>query len=182
MLYAGDLPIFFINLWKIFFIMKKDWKEMKKLGRPKAIATPEKLWELACEYFEEIDDNPFTKEELIKGGMFAGDKGTINLKRPYTWDGFSVSLYTKGIISKIKDYKENTDCRYEDYQPIIRAIGEVIWAQKFEGAAVGIFNSNIIAREIGLSEKLEQSITLDQPLFTEVSTGKTLVVEESLLD
>ena len=123
-----------------------------------------------------------SKEELIKGGMFAGDQGTINLKRPYTWDGFSVFLYTKGIISKIKDYKENTDCRYEDYQPIIRAIGEVIWAQKFEGAAVGIFNSNIIAREIGLSEKLEQSITVDQPLFPEESTGKTLVVEESLLD
>ena len=37
--------------------------------------------------------------------------------------------------------------------PIIHKIEEIIYNQKFEGAAVGIFNSNIIARDLGLSDK-----------------------------
>ena len=45
--------------------MKRDWNKLKKVGRPKAIPSPERLWELACDYFEDVDNNPIQKEELI---------------------------------------------------------------------------------------------------------------------
>lgn len=34
-------------------------------------------------------------------------------------------------------------------------VEEIIRTQKFEGAAVGAFNANIIARDLGLSDKKE---------------------------
>ena len=164
--------------------MKRDWNKLKKIGRPKAIPTPERLWELACDYFEDVDNNPIQKEELIKGGMFAGDKGTVNLQRPYTWDGFSSWLYINGVINKLDDYRLNTGDAYSNFQGIIRAIGEVMRSQKFEGASAGIFNSNIIARELGLAEKSESTVSIEQPLFPEDSTGRvvTQTDDESLLD
>lgn len=39
-----------------------------------------------------------------------------------------------------------------------------IYTQKFEGAAVGAFNSNIIARDLGLADKkeIDASVTVDR--------------------
>ena len=164
--------------------MKRDWNKLKKVGRPKAIPTPERLWELACDYFEDVDNNPITKEELIKGGMFAGDKGIINLQRPYTFEGLEVYLYLNGIISKLDDYRANTGGAYSDFQDVIRTIEKTIRTQKFEGASAGIFNSSIIAAELGIAKKIEQTVTIEQPLFPEDSTGRvvTQTEDESLLD
>lgn len=164
--------------------MKRDWNKLKKVGRPKAIPTPERLWELACDYFEDVDNNPIQKEELIKGGMFAGDKGKVNLQRPYTFEGLEVYLYLNGIISKLDDYRANTGGAYSDFQDVIRMIEKTIRTQKFEGASAGIFNSSIIAAELGIAKKIEQTVTMEQPLFPEDSTGRvvTQTEDESLLD
>jgi hypothetical protein len=40
-----------------------------------------------------------------------------------------------------------------------------MYAQKFEGAASGAFNANIIARDLGLADKTEMKVTEEQPLF-----------------
>lgn len=40
-----------------------------------------------------------------------------------------------------------------DYVDIITRIREVIRTQKFEGAAAGFLNANIIARDLGLKEQ-----------------------------
>lgn len=37
-------------------------------------------------------------------------------------------------------------------------IDEIIYKQKFEGAAVGAFNANIIARDLGLADKKDVDI------------------------
>lgn len=163
--------------------MQRDWDKIKKIGRPKAIPTPERLWELACDYFKDVDANPIQKEELIKGGMFAGDKGTVNLQRPYTFEGLEVFLYHNGIISKLDDYRANTYGNYGEFQDVVRVIEKTIRTQKFEGASSGIFNASIISAELGIAKKVEQTITMEQPLFPEESTGKTVTQEdESLLD
>lgn len=41
----------------------------------------------------------------------------------------------------------------KDFSAVINKIEEIIYQQKFEGAAVGLFNSNIIARDLGLRDK-----------------------------
>ena len=45
----------------------------------------------------------------------------------------------------------------EDFSAVISMVEEIIETQQFEGAAVGAFNANIIARKLGLADK--QDIT-----------------------
>jgi len=45
----------------------------------------------------------------------------------------------------------------EDFLHILSRIDNIIYTQKFEGAAVGAFNANLIARDLGLTEKTDNS-------------------------
>ena len=45
----------------------------------------------------------------------------------------------------------------EEYQWVTNAVADIIYAQKFEGAAAGMLNPNIIARDLGLADKKELS-------------------------
>ena len=141
------------------------WEGRKKIGRPKAIQTPQKLWDLACEYFQSVDENPGFKKDFIKGGESAGTIVDIETMRPYTWEGLEDFLFQKGIITNLDDYRQNTDGRYQDYAGIIRAIGKVIFNRNFSGAAMNFLNSNLIARQLGLAEKTQLKVTGEQPLF-----------------
>lgn len=144
------------------------WDKRKGLGRgrPKAISTPELLWDLAQAYFEEVDENPFMKQEVLKGGPSAGKIIGVPTIRPYTWKGFENYLFFNKIASDLEKYRYNFDEAYGDYVGIITCIGSIIYTQKFEGASVGAFNANIIARELGLSEKTQSEIKItEQPLF-----------------
>ena len=46
----------------------------------------------------------------------------------------------------------------EDFLTIISYIEETCYSQKFEGAAADFFNSNIIARDLGLVDKKQLDV------------------------
>ena len=52
----------------------------------------------------------------------------------------------------------------EDFAGVIKQIEHIIRTQKFEGAAAGFLNPNIIARDLGLVEKSEQKVDLEMSL------------------
>lgn len=133
-------------------------------GAKKAIETPDYLWMLACQYFNSIDENPFLKQELTKFGQPV----EIQNLKPYTWAGLEDYLFEKGIISTLQDYKSNRDGRYDSFVEVVRAIDNVIYNNKFEGAAVNAFNSNIIARDLGLVDKSAVQVSEEQPLFDDI--------------
>lgn len=151
-------------------------------GKAKAFKNPQHLWRLACEYFERVDNNPFLKQEQRKG-LIKIDKDAIidsetlseiknpvvELKniRPYTWMGFTDYLFEKGYISTMQDYKSNREGKYDDYVEVIRVIDDIMYSRKFEGAAVGAFNASIIARDLGLVDKVQNQVTMEQPLFAD---------------
>ncbi|MGL5913119.1 MAG: terminase small subunit [Bacteroidales bacterium] len=137
----------------------------KKVGRPKTFKNAAQLFKLACEYFKRVDENPYHKEDFIKGGEMAGDIVKLKIMRPYTWEGLEAYLFEKGYISTLKDYQSNREGRYEEFVPIIRAITKIMYDQKFSGASVGVFNANIIARDLGLVDKSNVTVTKEQPLF-----------------
>lgn len=122
----------------------------KKVGRPKAIESPEKLWTLACEYFKEVDENPLSKDDFVKGGEHAGMRLVYRLKRPYTWMGLDNYVFRKGIVHDLSDYRINANGAYGEFRDVVRQIDRVMYEQKFDGAAAGIFHQAIIARELGL--------------------------------
>lgn len=133
------------------------WKKMKELGkktlgRPKKIESPEQLWQYACEYFEEVDNNPHKHEDFIRAGDKAGNKVHLKNIKPYTWAGLDGMLFRRGIIVKTEDYRLNRGGKYSDFSGVIAHIDSIMWNQKFTGASVGAFKENIIARDLKLKE------------------------------
>ena len=126
------------------------WKLRSKHGRDKLFATPELLWEAACEYFKWCDENKWERvETTVKSN--GTDIKTIPIERAYTLTGLCLYLNCNSKYFNNFD-KQNND---EDFNYIITCIRETIYTQKFEGAAAGVFNSNIIARDLGLTDKKE---------------------------
>lgn len=133
----------------------KYWENRKKHGRPKALKTPKDLWEYACDYFQRCDDNPWIKVDY-KGKDV--ERVEIPTSVPYTWEGLENYLFEREVLVKLDDYKSNKEGRYEDFTDIIRTIGRIIYDRKMTGAIVGVYNSNIIARELGLTDKKETTV------------------------
>jgi hypothetical protein len=116
-----------------------------KHGRNKKYTDPKGLLAACYEYFEDCDSNPWFKKEALKGGDRAGEIIDIPTSRPYTKKGLCIFI---GIDEKTWDsYK-----LMEDFLPVTTHVESIIYTQKFEGAAVGAFNANIIARDLGLKE------------------------------
>jgi hypothetical protein len=123
------------------------WKlaDPDKIGRPRIFDTPKDLWNCAVEYFTECDKNPIVVEETTTTAKGKFRKKTKH-KVPYTWEG----LYIFIEVCNLDHYKKN-----KEFSGILTHIGNIIRNQKYTGAAVGIFNANLIARDIGLKEKTE---------------------------
>jgi hypothetical protein len=120
-----------------------------KHGRDKLFSTPDTLWEAACEYFKECDDNPWMKKELIKGGNKSGDTIDVEVGRPYTIAGLCIFLDID--TETFRNYAEEES--YKDFFRVTAHIKSIIRTQKFEGAAVGLFNPSIIAQDLGLANR-----------------------------
>jgi len=130
----------------------KYWKKAdpSKIGRPARFENPLEYWTAVCKYIEWVEENPMKEEKLFHyQGQISRDE--INLMRPYTWEGFYAYLGTPHLDY----YKEK-----KDFLGIIKHVDNVFRNQKFSGAAVGLFNSNIIARDLGLKEKTENETNL----------------------
>jgi hypothetical protein len=151
------------------------WKLRSKHGRDKLFKTPKLLWEAACEYFQWCDDNPWQKTEATIG-INKNDIKTIPTERPYTLSG--LALYLNASSSYWREFRKNKNLS-KDFLSIITRIEEIIYTQKFEGAAVGAFNSNIIARDLGLKEKSEiEQTNPKEPDLSNLSYEELLKLKE----
>ena len=134
------------------------WKLRSKHGRDKLFATPELLWEAACEYFEWIDENPLIEIDYV--GKDA-EKVERPHTRPYTIQG--LCLYLDCGTQFFNQFEASLKDKHDDisigFSLIVSRIREIIYKQKFEGAACGFYNANIIARDLGLSDKKDLTST-----------------------
>lgn len=128
------------------------WKLHSKHGRDKIFTTPEILWEACIEYFEATDSRKWYKTEF--NGKDAVECH-VPTETPYTLTGLFVFLDIDRTTWDL--YRER-----EAYIPLVTRVEQIIYTQKFEGAAVGAFNANIIARELGLKEATQQDIKITQ--------------------
>lgn len=131
------------------------WKLRTSHGREKIFSNPELLWQEACKYFEYTDERKWLKKDWV--GKDA-EEVTRESETPYTKSGLCVFL----DISEwrlLNDLKKSS----EDFSQVVSRIEQIIYTQKIEGASVGAFNSSIVARELGLTDK--QDITSgDKPI------------------
>lgn len=139
------------------------WKLRSKHGRDKIFKSPDALWEAACEYFEWCDANPLLEDTIqkvkINGIGEEIQHEPITKMRAYTWEGLELFL----DVSSLRDYK--TKESHKDFIQVITRIEKIMYNQKFTGAASGFFNPSIIARDLGLADKSETTVKVEQPLF-----------------
>lgn len=146
------------------------WKLRNKHGRDRLFATPELLWEAACEYFQWCEDNPLLAAEQRKGtivvpkgydGEIPDSMVEIPKMRAFTMQGLCIYLdcntqYFRDFKKSLNPAEKEID---KDFSLIVTRIEEIIYNQKFTGAAAGFLNHNIIARDLGLRDN--QDVTTD---------------------
>lgn len=134
------------------------WQFRNKHGRDFKY-DPELLWNEFIDYSKWIEDSPLYEMKVFP---YKGDitTATIPKMRAMTVTGFC--LFADIDFVTWKNYQKN-----KDFINITTRIEDCIKSQKFEGAAAELLNPNIIARDLGLTDKKEITggITSEPPTF-----------------
>jgi hypothetical protein len=127
------------------------WEARAKHGRDLIFTSSDILWTACCEYFVWVDDNPLQE---VKAFAFQGivTQESIPKMRAMTIDGLCLFLDISTDTWKL--YTDR-----EDFIGVTRKAENVIRSQKFSGAAADLLNANIIARDLGLTDKKDIALT-----------------------
>jgi hypothetical protein len=122
------------------------WQFRNKHGRDYKY-TPEGLWKEFEEYSKWLQENP-----LYEAKAFSYE-GHVTIKeiprmRAMTLDGFC--LFADITLKTFCNYRKK-----DDFFHVCTRIDKSIRTQKFEGAASDLLNASIIARDLGLKDKVE---------------------------
>lgn len=123
------------------------WEQRSSHGRKPTWEDPVELQDACYQYLQWIDDHPL-EEAIVYQGEVSEKKAPK--MRPPTIKGLCVYL---GITIE-------TWCQYrkrDDISDITKEIDMIIENRKFEGAAAGFLNPNIIARDLGLTDKQDHN-------------------------
>jgi len=123
------------------------WKARSSHGRQPIFADPEKLWDACCEYFQWVEDNPLYEDKAF---AYQGvvTHAPVAKMRAMTISGLCTFL---DIGRRTwDDYQKR-----QDFLPVVTRVEDVIYQQKFAGAAADLLNPNIIARDLGLRDRQE---------------------------
>lgn len=123
------------------------WKARTKHGRDRLFSDHFALWDACCEYFQWVEDNPLYAAETVK---FQGQATLIDVPkmRAMTLAGLCLFLdISRGTWNEWRNV--------DDFSEVVTRVEEVIYSQKFSGAAADLLNANIIARDLGLKDSSE---------------------------
>lgn len=121
------------------------WKLAQNFGNgvPK-LYTPEKFWEGALQYFAEYPNEPLYDSKMTSKGEI------VEVPKPRAMSIPSLCAFLGISSATFYNYKND-----KAFVEVISRIQDIMYAQKFEGASAGVFESNIIARDLGLANKQE---------------------------
>ena len=139
------------------------WKLRASSGAPRKYDNPDDLWTDCVKYFEWVEDNPLMATELVK---FQGKATEAKVSKMRAMTLLGLCLFLDITHSTWCDWRNNR----EDLSEVITRVEEIIYVQKFEGAAADLFNPNIIARELGLSDRSELTGQRGGPIRIERAT------------
>lgn len=120
------------------------WRRRQRHGRKLSFETPEDL-EAAChEYFDWADANPLWEMKAFSNGL------TAKLPHPRAMTIRGLCVYIGLGRRSWDDYRTR-----DGYAEICEIVEDIMFEQKFAGAAAGLFNATIIARDLGLADRQE---------------------------
>jgi len=154
---------------------KKPCKQVKSINDNKVGAPfkyePEELAQKIKDYYKEIDNNPIEKKKVETSNK--DTKETIEyIKRPYTIEG--LCNYLDITCKTFRNWENN-----EQLLPLITRARQTIYDNKLEGATAGIFNSNIVALDLGMARKEQEQ---QAGLLIPIGTKEAKAILQSLSD
>lgn len=127
----------------------KFWEARTKHGRDKLFASPELLWDACCEYFQWVEDNPLWENKVAQ---FQGAPVDMPVAKMRAMTIAGLCLFLDITRETWTQWRKD-----KDFSEVVTRADEVIYSQKFAGAAADLLNANIIARDLGLADKSESS-------------------------
>jgi len=123
----------------------KFWMLRSSHGRNPIFESPDDLWDAVCEYFDWVEANPLYED---KGFAFQGKVTHEKFAKMRAMTITGLCIFLDITFKTWENYKEK-----EDFIYIITRAENIIKTQKFQGAAAELLNPNIIARDLGLTDK-----------------------------
>ena len=142
------------------------WKARSSHGRNPIFASPDDLWTAASEYFEWVEANPLYE---AKAFAFQGAVTVESLPKMRAMTIMGLCIFLDISQQAWAEYKVR-----EGFGEVTSRIDEIIRTQKFAGAAADLLNPNIIARDLGLSDKSEITGKDGGPIETEARPPREL--------
>ena len=122
----------------------KYWKMRGKHGRDRIVTDPVLLAENIDEYFQWCVDNPIYETKFM-----GSDIQAVHIPHPRVFKKEELARFV-GLSQwrLVEDLKGISD----DFSQVIIEAEKIIADQKFTYAVVGMFNSNIVSRDLGLRD------------------------------
>lgn len=122
-----------------------------KSGRPRKIQSVDeliKLWNEYVDYIDSIDSKWITVDFRGKDA----DRVEVPHTIPMTKIGFAnfCDLHAWEVLKDLKDVSQ-------EFSEVVTRIEKMIYNHKLTGASVGAFNSSIIASDLGLKNRTENT-------------------------
>lgn len=129
----------------------------RRPDKARVFETPDDLRDAAIEAFNWLHRHP-KRRALTFHHKGVVTKTFETCERPFTFNALAMRM---GVSYQCLDgYRKRPG-----FEEVMAWIDDVIFVQKFEGAATGLLNSNFIARDLGLADK------------SEVKSGVTVIIE-----
>lgn len=125
------------------------------VGRPRKVATPQKLLDLFKGYVEDRMNRLLCFEEKESGQI--GESGVKKTKTKVKHHPLSIGDFCVSLGNSRHWWNELP----EEFLEVKRYIADWIFHYQLKGAESGEFNANIVARELGLADKKEVAASGD---------------------
>lgn len=131
-----------------FVAGNRFWEARSSHGRNPKFTDPDALWAACCEYFEWTEANPLQEDKLV---TFQGSASHEPVAKMRAMTIAGLCLFLDIDIATWIDWRKTRS----DLSQVITRAEQIIYTQKFTGAAADLLNPNIIARDLGLADRSE---------------------------
>ncbi len=121
------------------------WKARSSHGRKPLWSNPEDLRDACYQWFQWVEDNPLTEHKVAQ---FQGEPIAMEIPKIRAMTVGGLCIYLGMTFETWTQYKKK-----DGFSDVISEVEQVIYNQKFVGASADLLNANIIARDLGLSDK-----------------------------
>lgn len=128
--------------------MSTFWKS-ENPRRPPVFSSPDEMYGRCVEYFEWVRDNPLFEEKVFQ---FQGEPVHANVTKPRAMTLVAMCTFLGCSRDAWSNYRKR-----EGFAEVCELVDNIIYTQKFELAAADLLNVQLIARDLNLREKIEQT-------------------------